>query len=177
MKNVLLALVAIVWLTSCEAQSTTDPDNNVVAQDAKCLLVTQWGFDQAYPFPQSIDNWFKPPEMYFNTATDGFFAVSFSPNTYKNNTSVLFLEIHFKYSVVNDKVIFDIQKVKKFGGDLLKTGEVTGQEAYDLAFDSMNLMNKNEGLSFNCEGRKLSFTNTSATAVIPLKMNYWKRLN
>jgi hypothetical protein len=177
MKNVVLALMALIYLSSCEAQSTTDPNSNVVAQDPKCLLKSQWGFDQAYAYPKPLQFWFKPPEMYFNTATEGFFAVSFPTGNYKNNTSTLILEIHFLYSVNNDKVIFDIQKVKKFNAFLTKTEELSGQSAIDYALDAMNLMNKNGGLSFTCDTRKLVFTEVSANAKIPLNMKYWKKLN
>jgi hypothetical protein len=177
MKNVLLAIMAIVWLSSCEAQSTTDPDSNVVAQDPKCLLRTQWGFDKSQAVPNPDSYYFSLPTMNFNTETEGFFTVGMGIGKFRNNTINHTYEVHFKYTISGDKLIFDIKSVKQFGGIYTKLSEETGVAAVTIATELMNFFQLNGGVRYNCNGRKLSFLTTEASNKIPFKANYWVRTN
>lgn len=53
MKKLIVAVMAIVWLNSCEAQTPTDPVVPVVTIDPKCLLKTQWSLDYSLPHSQA----------------------------------------------------------------------------------------------------------------------------
>jgi hypothetical protein len=177
MKNVMLAFIAIVCMSSCEAQSTTDPDSNVVAQDPKCLVRTQWDMDKSFALPFPASYWFIPPTMNFNTETEGFFEVGMGIGKFKNNTINHLFEVHFLYSVKIDKVVFEIKSVKKFAGLGAKLSDETGQDAINTAKELMNFVNLDNGIKFTCSGQKLTFSSTEPVTRVPFKMYNWIRSN
>ena len=177
MKNVLFGLLAMVWLTSCEAQSTTDPNSNVVAQDPKCLLVTQWGIDFSKPTQYPSSHWMRDPEMYFNTATDGFFSIGIPPNTYKNNTISWIVEVHFKYTITGNRVTFNVQKSLVYNTLFAQIDAKTGTEAATFAKDFINLDNNGQGYEFICSTKKFEFLGSSSKLSVPLNNYYWVKTN
>ncbi len=177
MKNQLLAFMALVWLISCEAQNTTDPDSNLMVTDSKCLLVTQWGMDFSKPTQYPSSHWMRDPEMYFNTATDGAFSIGIPPNTYKNNSISWIVEIQFKYTLKQDKVIFDVKKVFIYNTLLQQLEAKTGQEAIVLAKDFINLDNLGVGYEFSCSEKKFEFLGEASKKSVPLNNYYWKLTN
>jgi hypothetical protein len=156
MKNLLLALVAIFWMISCETKSSVDPENNVAAQDPKCLLVTQWGIDFSKPTQYPSSHWMRDPEMYFNTATAGAFSIGIPPKTYKNNPISWFVEIQFNYTLKQNKVIYDVKKVFIYNTFLQQLDAKTGADAIAFAKDFMNLDNLGSGYEFTCTEKSLS---------------------
>jgi hypothetical protein len=177
MKNVVFGLMALIYLSSCEAQSTTDPNSNVVAQDPKCLLSTQWSIDYKYPTPHPDSYWFTTPTMNFNTATEGFFDVGVGIGKFRNNDVNNSYEIHFNYSVSGDRVIFEIKRVVRFRGLSTKIGEETGAAAIATAKELMNFVNLDNGIKSACTKTKMTFSSTEPTTRVPFSIYHWERTN
>ena len=176
-RNVILVLSMGLIVCSCEVQNTTEPDSNVVPQDPKCLLSTQWSIDYAFPTPHPDEYWFMTPTVNFNTEKEGFFDVGVQTGKFRNNPTNQFYEVHFTYSVVQDRVVFEIKKVIWFKGVSSKIGEETGATAIATAKELMNFVNLNNGIKFNCNGRKLKFDATEPVTRVPFGIYNWKRTN
>lgn len=177
MKKILSTFVALIWLLSCENQNTDSTENNIVPQDTKCLLSTQWSIDYAYPTPLPDEYWFTTPTMNFNTETEGFFDVGMGIGKFRNNDVNNSYEIHFKYSVKADRVIFEVKRVVRFRGLSTKIGEETGATAIATAKELMNFVNLDNGIKFSCNGRKLTFSEIEPNTRVPFSIYNWKRTN
>jgi ASC-1-like (ASCH) protein len=176
MKNVMLALIAVVCMSGCEAQSTTDPDTNVVAQDPKCLFKTQWGFSRNFTTPYPDNWWFAPPSFNFNTDKDGFISVGIQKGKFRNNQFSQTFEIYFDYQVIKDKLVFKVTKVKKFEA-FTKIGEETGADAVSTAKEILKMANVDTQIKFTCEGQKLTFDPIEPITNVPFNVFNWNRTN
>jgi hypothetical protein len=178
MKNVMLALIAIVCMSSCKAQSTTDPDtSSTMSADAKCLLGTQWSFDRNIANIYPEDYWFQDPNLGFSSATEGYLFVGFQKGKYKNNQFNIYAEMYFTYTINKDKLVFNITKIKNYKGFTTFVNEETGQEAINTAKDLMFMLHQGNGIKFTCAGRKLKFDAAESSTKVPFKVYNWNRTN
>lgn len=115
--------------------------------------------------------------MNFNTETEGFFDVGLGKGKFRNNLVNNSYEVHFKYSIKGDRVIFELKKVSIFEGISLKLGEDTGQIGINTAKDLMNFVNLENGLKLVCAGRKLTFDASEPISRVPFSVYNWKRTN
>lgn len=177
MKNQLFAFMAMVWLISCKAQNTTEPNINLLAQDPKCLLDTKWGIDFSKQTQNPSTNWILDPGMYFNTSVDGRFRVGIPPNTYKNNSVSWIVEIEFKYTLNQNRIIFDVKNVDVWSTSLQLLQVKIGQEAIDFAKDFINLNNLGQGYEFSCSQKEFEFLGETTQKSVPLSYYHWNLIH